>query len=327
MSKLKVGVIGCGHLGKFHTKMHTMLEDISELQGVYDLNPDQSKKVSEEFSCKQFHSIDDLLSMVDAVIIASATQSHYEVAMQCLNANKSIFIEKPITATVPQAEEIVALAEEKGLIIQVGHIERYNPAFFQIEDMNVDPMFIEAHRLASFNPRGSDVSVVHDLMIHDIDLILSLISADVVQVDAAGVTVLTETPDIANVRIKFANGAVANLTASRISIKKMRKFRIFQKEMYISLDLDRGAADVFFMADGNDTSAKGMAIANIESKDKKIMYIKNEEGQINALLEENRDFVNSVLNGAPVKVTGKDGLRALVTAEMVISEIDKQLAK
>ncbi|MDA3838329.1 MAG: Gfo/Idh/MocA family oxidoreductase [Candidatus Delongbacteria bacterium] len=325
MSKLKVGVIGCGHLGKFHTKMHTMLPDISELIGVYDLNPEQSQKVSGEFNCKQFHSIEDLLSMVDAVIIASATQSHYEVAKQCLNANKSIFIEKPITATVPQAEEIVTLAEEKGLIIQVGHIERYNPAFFQIEDMNVDPMFIEAHRLASFNPRGSDVSVVHDLMIHDIDLILSLISADVVQVDAAGVAALTDTPDIANVRIKFANGAVANLTASRISIKKMRKFRIFQKEMYISLDLDKGAADIFSLADESDTTAEGMAIANIESKGKKIMYVKNEEGQINALLEENRDFVNSVLNGSPVKVTGKDGLRALVTAEMVISEIDKQI--
>ena len=325
MSKLKVGVIGCGHLGKFHTKMHTMLEDISELIGVYDLNPDQSKKVADEFNCKQFLNVEDLISSADAVVIASATQSHYEVAIKCLNADKHIFIEKPITATVPQAEEIVKLSEQKNLIIQVGHIERYNPAFFQIEDMDVDPMFIEAHRLASFNPRGSDVSVVHDLMIHDIDLILSLIKSPVERVDAAGVTVLTETPDIANVRIKFTNGAVANLTASRISIKKMRKFRIFQKEMYISLDLDKGAADVFFMADEKDTSVQGMAIANIESKNKKIMYIKNPEGQINALLEENRDFVNSVLTGATVKVSGMDGLRALVTVEMVIEEIEKQL--
>ena len=325
MSKLKVGVIGCGHLGKFHTKMHTMLEDISELIGVYDLNPDQSKKVADEFNCKQFLNVEDLISSADAVVIASATQSHYEVAIKCLNADKHIFIEKPITATVPQAEEIVKLSEQKNLIIQVGHIERYNPAFFQIEDMDVDPMFIEAHRLASFNPRGSDVSVVHDLMIHDIDLILSLIKSPVERVDAAGVTVLTETPDIANVRIKFTNGAVANLTASRISIKKMRKFRIFQKEMYISLDLDKGAADVFFMADEKDTSVQGMAIANIESKNKKIMYIKNPEGQINALLEENRDFVNSVLTGATVKVSGMDGLRALVTVEMVIEEIEQQL--
>lgn len=325
MNRLKVGVIGCGHLGKFHTKMHTMLEDISELIGVYDINPEQSKKVADEFNCKQFLNVEDLISSTDAIVIASATQSHYEVAMKCLNADKHIFIEKPITATVPQAEEIVELSEKKGLVIQVGHIERYNPAFFQIEDMEIDPMFIEAHRLASFNPRGSDVSVVHDLMIHDIDLILSLIKAPVEKVDAAGVAVLTETPDIANVRIKFSNGAVANLTASRISIKKMRKFRIFQKEMYISLDLDKGAADVFSLTDEADTTAQGMAIANIESKGKKIMYIKNPEGQINALLEENKDFVNSVLNGTPVKVSGMDGLRALVTVEMVIEEIEKQI--
>jgi hypothetical protein len=259
--------------------------------------------------------------------MAVATQGHYEVARKCLEAGKHVFIEKPITATVAQGEELVALAKEKGLLIQVGQIERYNPAFNQLKNFAIEPKFIEAHRLASFNPRGADVSVVLDLMIHDIDLILSLIKSDVEKIDAAGVAVVTDTTDIANVRIKFKNGAVANLTASRMSLKKMRKFRIFQEHKYLSLDLDTGIADVFYLADTDAQVTDGMAVANLDHVNKKIIYSKRDKIEINALLEENRDFVDAIAGKKEVKVTGEDGLKALKVADEILNEIANQFKR
>ncbi len=322
--RTKIGIAGCGHLGKLHTKMHTMLPDISELIGVYDINPEAVKTASELNKCRGFNSLEELLPLVDGMVVAVATQGHYEVAKKCLLAGKHIFIEKPITATVEQGIEIVQLAKEKGLIIQVGQIERYNPAFSQLKDFSIEPKFIEAHRLAPFNPRGADVSVVLDLMIHDIDLILSLIKSDVEKIDAAGVAVVTNTTDIANVRIKFKNGAVANLTASRMSLKKMRKFRIFQEHKYLSLDLDTGIADIFYLADKDALINDGMAVADLDFVNKKIIYSKREKIEVNALLEENRDFVEAISKGKSVKVTGEDGLKALQVADKILNEIANQ---
>jgi predicted dehydrogenase len=322
--RTRIGIAGCGHLGKLHTKMHTMLADISELIGVYDINADAAKAASEQFNCKAFEKLEEMLPLVDGVIVAVATQGHYDVAKKCLEAGKHVFIEKPITATVEQGRELVALAKEKGLLIQVGQIERYNPAFAQLKDLEMSPKFIEAHRLAPFNPRGADVSVVLDLMIHDLDLILNLIKSDIEKIDAAGVAVITDTTDIANVRIKFKNGAVANLTASRMSLKKMRKFRIFQEQKYISLDLDTGIADIFYLAGKDDEIKDGMAVGNLDYVNKKIVYSKKEKIEINALLEENRDFVESIANGKPVRVTGEDGLKALEAADKILSEISNQ---
>ncbi|MDD3156325.1 MAG: Gfo/Idh/MocA family oxidoreductase [Candidatus Pacebacteria bacterium] len=322
--KTRIGIAGCGHLGKLHTKMHTMLPDISELIGVYDINADAAKAASEQFNCKAFDKLEDMLPLVDGVVVAVATQGHYEVAKKCLEAGKHVFIEKPITATVAQGEELVSLAKEKGLIIQVGQIERYNPAFNQLKNFEIEPKFIEAHRLASFNPRGADVSVVLDLMIHDIDLILSLIKSDVERIDAAGVAVVTDTTDIANVRIKFKNGAVANLTASRMSLKKMRKFRIFQEHKYLSLDLDTGIADIFYLADTDAQVTDGMAVANLDHVNKKIIYSKRDKIEVNALLEENRDFVEAIQGKKEVRVTGEDGLKALKVADEILIEIANQ---
>ena len=244
MNKLKIGVIGTGHLGKLHIKMFKQIENC-ELVGIYDVNENQAKNAGDEYDVKTYNNINDLLKVTDALSIAATTSSHYELAKNCLLNGKHVFIEKPITATIPQAEEIVALAEKNKLNLQVGHIERFNPALISLEKFIIEPMFIQTDRLAQFNPRGTDVAVVLDLMIHDIDIILSLVNNEVKKVDASGVAVVSDTLDIANARIQFENGAVANVTASRISQKKMRKMRIFQKDNYIALDFITGVSEVF----------------------------------------------------------------------------------
>jgi len=322
MEKLKVGVIGCGHLGRWHVKMHTMIEN-SELIGAYDIEFEKAKKVCDEFGSVAFSNLDDLIETSEALIIVTSTSFHYEVAKNCLAKGKHVFIEKPITTTVKEAEELIKIAKEKDLIIQVGHIERYNPSFFAIKDVKLNPKFIETHRLAQFNPRGTDVAVVLDLMIHDIDIILNLIDSKVTQIDASGVSVVTDNIDIANVRLGFENGAVANVTASRISLKKMRKFRMFQKDKYISLDFDKGSADIFMLTEKDDESLEGLSVGEIEGTGKKIVYSNKSKKDINALLEENIDFVNSILNNEPVTVTGEDGLKALEVAIEIIDKIEK----
>ena len=321
---LKIGVIGCGHLGRWHTKMHTMLET-SELIGVFDTDKEKCNKIAEEFKTTPYTNIEKLVNNCDALIIASTTSSHFEVAKMCLENNKHIFIEKPITSTVEEGEKLVAMAEEKNLIIQVGHIERYNPAFFATKDIKIDPKFIESHRLAQFNPRGTDVAVVLDLMIHDIDLILNLVKSPVTQIDASGVAVVTDTIDIANVRLGFENGAVANVTSSRISLKKMRKMRVFQKDTYLALDFDKGSADVFKLTEIDNNDFEGLSVGEIESTGKKIVYSSRPKVELNALLEENRDFVDAVQNNKEVKISGRDGLEALKVATEIIEKINKSL--
>lgn len=325
MEKLKVGIAGTGHLGKLHAKMFTAIPNC-KLTGVYDLNQLQSKVVSEEFGTEVFNNLNDLLKEVDAVSIAATTSAHYDLAMECLGAGKHIFIEKPITATIPQAEELVKLAAEKNLNLQVGHIERFNPALVSLEKYILEPKFIQTDRLAQFNPRGTDVAVVLDLMIHDIDIILSLIKSKVQQIDASGVAVVSDSIDIANARIRFENGAVANVTASRISQKKMRKMRIFQRDNYISLDFITGMSEVYRLVPldqdtGNTTISFGEI--GVGERMKRVIYEQPEIKEQNALQYELQLFVDSVLNNTRPLVSGEDGLRALRVAEQILQKIQE----
>lgn len=325
MEKLSVGVIGVGHLGKLHSKMFNQISNC-ELVGVFDSNPEQAKSVAEEFGVKHFNSIDELLSKVKAVSIAATTSAHHEVAKKCFEKNINVFVEKPITATIEQGEELVKIANEKKLKFQVGHIERFNPGLLSLESFISDPMFIQSDRLAQFNPRGTDVAVVLDLMIHDIDIILSFIKSDVKQIDANGVAVVSDHIDIANARIQFENGAVANVTASRISQKKMRKMRIFQKDHYISLDFITGVSEVYRLqaieeaALPNSISYGEMGVGD---RKKRLIYEQPEAKEVNALNYELQLFVDSVLYDKKIVVSGEDGLRALKVAEIIIQKIEQ----
>ena len=325
MEKLSVGVIGVGHLGKLHSKMFNQINNC-ELVGVFDSNPEQAKLVAEEFGVKHFNSIDELLSKVKAVSIAATTSAHHEVAKKCFEKNINVFVEKPITATIEQGEELVKIANEKKLKFQVGHIERFNPGLLSLESFISDPMFIQSDRLAQFNPRGTDVAVVLDLMIHDIDIILSFIKSDVKQIDANGVAVVSDHIDIANARIQFENGAVANVTASRISQKKMRKMRIFQKDHYISLDFITGVSEVYRLqaieeaALPNSISYGEMGVGD---RKKRLIYEQPEAKEVNALNYELQLFVDSVLYDKKIVVSGEDGLRALKVAEIIIQKIEQ----
>ncbi|MDR3666902.1 MAG: Gfo/Idh/MocA family oxidoreductase [Ignavibacteriaceae bacterium] len=325
MTKLKIGVIGTGHLGKLHTKMFQQISN-AELAGIYDSNPDNLSHVSKEFNTRAFGSVNELLENVDAVSIAVTTSEHFKVAFQCLESNKHVFIEKPITSLIIEGEKLVSLATDKKLFIQVGHIERFNPALLAVEEYIIQPMFIQSDRLAQFNPRGTDVAVVLDLMIHDIDIILSLIKSEVSHIDASGVAVVSDNIDIANARIQFVNGAVANVTASRISQKKMRKMRLFQKDNYISLDFIAGVAEVYRLVSAEKqllTPAISFGEIGVGDKKKRVIYEQPEIKEVNALKYELELFVNSVLEKKNPVVTGDDGLRALKVAEIIIEKIEE----
>jgi predicted dehydrogenase len=323
-NKLNIGVVGTGHLGKLHTKMFNEIKNCN-LVGINDSNIEQAKVVGKEFDVKVFESINDLLDQVGAVSIAATTSAHYDIAKLCLDAGKHIFIEKPITATILQAEEIVELAESLNLNIQVGHIERFNPALVSMEKYINDPKFIQTDRLAQFNPRGTDVAVVLDLMIHDIDIILSLIKSKVESIEASGVAVVSDTLDIANARIQFENGAVANVTASRISQKKMRKMRIFQRDGYVALDFVTGVSEVYTLLPVDQKVKEGFISfgeIGVGDKKKRLVYEQPEQKEINALHYELQLFVNSILNKENPVVTGSDGLRALRVAKIIIDKIE-----
>ena len=326
MNKIKLGIIGTGHLGRFHTKLAKEINNC-ELIGIFDINPEQAKKISDEFEVKAFGSKEELFEQVDAVSIVATTSAHYDLVKEALNLNKHVLVEKPITSTIEQGEEIVELAKEKGLKLQVGHIERFNPALLSLEKYNLEPKFIQTDRLAQFNPRGTDVAVVLDLMIHDIDIILSLIKSEVKTVSASGVPVVSDNIDIANARLEFENGAVANVTASRISQKKMRKMRMFQRDSYLSMDFDTGASEVFRLV-GQDESMPEHFInfgeMGIGDNKKTIVYEQPDQFEINALKHELQLFVDAIQNDKEPVVTGEDGLRALKIADVIISKIKEQ---
>lgn len=323
MNELNVGVVGTGHLGKLHIKMFRDIENCN-LVGVHDSNTEQAKLASDKFSVKVFDSLESLLKNVNAISIAATTSAHYELAKECLQAGRHIFIEKPITATIPEAEEIVDLANSLNLKLQIGHIERFNPALVSMEKYIIDPKFIQTDRLAQFNPRGTDVAVVLDLMIHDIDIILSLIKSKVENIEANGVAVVSDNIDIANARIQFENGSVANVTASRISQKKMRKMRIFQRNSYVALDFVTGVSEVYRLLPVDqevEHSLISFGEIGVGDKKKRLVYEQPENKQINALKYELQLFVDSVLENKNPVITGSDGLRALRIAKIIIDKI------
>ena len=318
---IKIGVFGAGHLGKIHLKLLNESKKFN-LLGFHDVNPDYSIKIEKEFGYKYFEDSNLLIESSDAIAIITPTPSHFEIAMKCIEKNKHIFIEKPIAYSVEEAEEIVKFSKEKKIIGQVGHVERFNPAFNSINSMIGNPMFIESHRLSEFNPRGTDVSVVLDLMIHDIDIILSLISSDIKNISSSGVSVISNTPDIANARIEFQNGAVANLTSSRISLKNMRKLRFFQKETYISVDLYNKKAEVVKMIDApKQLDQFALTLENAEGKKKQIIYKNPKVVNNNAIQIELENFANSINNGIKSIVSLEDATRALKVAYSIINSM------
>lgn len=326
MSKLRVGVAGAGHLGNLHTKMYAEIPSV-ELVGVYDIDQGRAKSVADAHNSKAFSDLPSLLNDIDALSIATTTKSHCDVARAALYAGKHVLIEKPITETIEEARSLLQLAESKGLKIQVGHIERFNPAILALEEYHLKPLFIESHRLAQFNPRGADVAVVLDLMIHDIDLILSLVRAPVERIDANGVAVVSDSVDIANARLQFSNGCVANVTASRISQNKMRKMRLFQHNAYISIDFSQGLAEVFRLVDADDPTIKPtMLLGQIDQGKRKrsIIYEQPNVKEVNALKYELERFVEAVQSGSEPPVTGRDGLQALEVAQEILEKIAAQ---
>lgn len=317
---LKAGVLGAGHLGKIHLRLLNQSEKY-ELVGFYDADKDNALKVQEEFGYTYFDTIEKLIDAVDVVDIVTPTLSHYDCAKQAIAKGKHIFIEKPITNTVEEAEAIRALVAEKGVKGQVGHVERFNPAFKAVKHQIKNPMFIETHRLAEFNPRGTDVPVVLDLMIHDIDIILSVVDSKVKHISASGVSVISDTPDIANARIEFKNGCVANLTASRISLKNMRKSRFFQKDAYISVDFLEKACEVVKMKDAPETPGDfDMILQNAEGVKKQIYFDNPTIPENNAILEELETFADAINNNIKPIVTLHDGTEALRVANMIIDQ-------
>ncbi len=317
---LKAGVLGAGHLGKIHLRLLNQSEKY-ELVGFYDADESNAKRVADEFGYKYFNSIDALIEAVDVVDIVTPTLSHYNCAIKAINKGKHIFIEKPITNTVEEAEDIRRLLAEHNLRGQVGHVERFNPAFIAVKDKIEQPMFIESHRLAEFNPRGTDVPVVLDLMIHDIDIILSVVKSKVKNVYASGVSVISETPDIANARIEFENGCVANLTASRISLKNMRKTRFFQKDAYISVDFLTKKCEVVKMKDAPENPGDfDMILQNAEGLKKQIYFDNPEVENNNAILDELETFADAINTNTSPIVTLHDGTEALRVATMIIDQ-------
>lgn len=315
---LKVGVLGAGHLGRIHLKLLQQSEKY-ELVGFYDPDIANGQRVAEEFKYRYFDQLDALMDAVDVVDIVTPTLSHYNCAIKAITKGKHIFIEKPITNTIEEAEHIRLLVSENNLRGQVGHVERFNPAFKAIKSEIKNPMFIETHRLAEFNPRGTDVPVVLDLMIHDIDIILSVVKSPVLSVHASGVSVISETPDIANARIEFENGCVANLTASRISLKNMRKSRFFQKDAYISVDFLDKKVEVVKMKDAPEHPGDfDMVLQNAEGKSKQIYFKNPEITPNNAILDELETFADAIEGNTIPIVTLRDGTDALKLAHRII---------
>lgn len=320
---LPVGVIGLGHLGSLHAKMLAQAEG-AQLVGVFDVNAERCAEVAASHGTRACASVEELLAAVEAVSIATPTSNHYDTARMAIEAGKHVFLEKPITETVEQARALNALAAERGVSVQVGHIERFNPAIVALDALDIAPLFVESHRLAQFNPRGTDVAVVLDLMIHDIDIILSLVRSEVVSIDASGLAVVSDTADIANARLKFANGCVANITASRISQNRMRKMRLFQRNAYISIDFLQGQSEVFRLVDADADVTPTYMLGMIEQGKVK-RNIVFEQPPVptdhNPLKYELQLFVNAVRNGTRPIVDGIAAQHALEVAEEIVRRI------
>tara|TARA_B100002052_G_scaffold103242_1_gene95271 strand:- start:5222 stop:6184 length:963 start_codon:yes stop_codon:yes gene_type:complete len=319
---IKVGIVGVGHLGEIHLKL--ILSSINfDLIGFYETNQEKSDLISEKYQVKSFKSLEDLSENVQAVIISTPTIHHHEIATFFLKNNIHVFIEKPITTNVKEANELVQLAKDNNLVGQVGHVERFNGAFTEVENL-LNPMFIEAHRLSNYPARGTDVSVILDLMIHDIDIILSIVKSKVSNVSANGTKIISSSPDIANARIEFENGCVANLTASRISLKKMRKMRIFQSDSYVSIDFDKSKSEIVSIVDYDNNDKYAMTIHNSDGVEKEIKIKSLENLSKNSIIEEHNDFAYAINNKLKPKVTFETGKMALELAFIILRKIDSE---
>lgn len=320
---LKIGVFGVGHLGKFHLNNWKTISG-TELVGFYDPDNATAKNVADQYQLTRFSDPDTLIDASDTIDIVAPTDSHFELCEKAIKKGKHVFVEKPLANTMEEARQLVKLAQESGIKLQVGHVERFNPAFLAIKDMQLNPMFIEVHRLAQFNPRGTEVSVILDLMIHDIDIILSIVKSDVKSISASGVGVMTETPDIANVRIEFHNGCVANLTSSRISMKKMRKMRIFQKDAYIGIDFLNKKTEIIKLKDPADTNVFAFDIETPNGK-KTIAVANPTVPEINAIGRELEEFKNAILNNTRPVVSEIDGMMAMDVAHQILDKIGNNI--
>lgn len=318
-NQIKIGVLGAGHLGKIHLRILQSSERF-ELVGFYDQSHEIAQAVEKEFGYKAFSDLEALIKEVDVVDVVTPTLTHYEMATKALNNGKHVFIEKPITNTIDEANALVSLANKNQLLGMVGHVERFNPAFLAAQDAITNPKFIETHRLAEFNPRGTDVSVVLDLMIHDIDVVLSVVDSAVKEVHASGVSVISQTPDIANARIVFENGCVANLTASRISMKNMRKSRFFQKDAYVSVDFLDKKVEVVQMHDAPDKPDDfAMILQNAEGKKKQIIFNNPTVDQGNAIQMELEHFADAIEQQFTPNISLLNGTEALKVAHAILN--------
>ena len=320
---LKIGVLGAGHLGKIHIRCIQQIPTY-ELVGFYDPSTEAAQKAAEEFGIPVYEDMDELIRACDVVDIVTPTLSHYDCAVKAIKNSKHIFIEKPITNTVYEARQLITLAEEANVKVQVGHVERYNPAFTATRPFIKHPMFIETHRLAQFNPRGTDVSVILDLMIHDLDIVLSIVKSNVKRISASGVAVVSDTPDITNARLEFDNGCVANLTASRISLKNMRKTRIFQKDAYLSVDFLEKESEVVRMSDvDGEADPLSVTVDLGEGKGVKEIYFEKPNVEANnAIQDELSAFAKAIETDSTPEVTIHDGFNALDIAHRIIEKID-----
>lgn len=320
---LKVGVFGTGHLGKFHLNNWKEIGGTT-LAGFYDTNDETAEQVEKEYAIQRYLNEEELMDACDIIDIVVPTNHHFAICQKAIRKGKHVFVEKPLANTIEEAQQLVKLVKESNIKLQVGHVERFNPAFLSINPADLKPMFIEVHRLAQFNPRGTEVSVILDLMIHDIDIILSIVKSGVKNISASGVAVLSDTPDIANARIEFDNGCVANLTSSRISMKKMRKIRLFQKDAYIGIDfLNKKSEIIKLKSDGEEnvfafdietgSGVKSIAIANPQVP------------EVNAIKKELEEFVSAIQNDTRTKVNEMDGLWAMEVAHNILNKINQNL--
>ncbi len=331
--KVKIGVVGVGHLGRWHVQQLQALTN-AELIGIYDLDPERASRIAGEFKTRMFPTFEQLLEEVEALSIVTPTTTHFQYAREAIARGRHVFIEKPITETVDQGQQLVELARQQQVKLQVGHIERFNPAILALEDFPIRPLFIESHRLANFNPRGTDVAVVLDLMIHDIDLILSFVHSPVKEIHASGAGIVSPSEDIANCRLEFENGCVANVTASRISTRKMRKMRFFQPNAYISVDFLEGAAEVYHLTDADapiPRDSLSISLGQIGAADarKEIRYTRLEKKNVNPLNYELNLFLQAIQQDQPPAVSGESAVRALQVARAILEKIEQhaQLVK
>jgi predicted dehydrogenase len=329
--KLNIGLAGCGHLGSIHAKLlRRICSENSNFifAGLFDIDKEKSKKTADEYNVKSYSSYKELLDNIDTLILVTTTSTHFDLSVKALEKNINVFIEKPVTANGREAKKLIELAQNKDTKIQVGHVERFNPALMSLSKYELKPLFIESHRLAQFNPRGTDVSVIQDLMIHDLDIVFNLVQSPILNIDANGVAVISDNIDIANARLTFESGCVANLTASRISLKKMRKMRIFQQNAYISVDFGDNKSEVFRLVDSSEKTFKGIMTYPL-TESKKLVYEQPEpeSNNINPIKDELESFFDSIINNKPVKVTLEDASRAVEASDKIIDIISESLKK